>query len=364
MKNAVVGIGRLGLPLLLNFERFSNDEWVGYDINTKYISALNERTFVSYESGVNELLSTTKCSFTSALADILDCSIIFLCVRTDSVITGEYDVQNVFNFIDALDEIHSAKSSSIDWIVVNCNVNPGTSNMLSRRLAKHNIQVCFWPEWVKQGEIIADQTNPPVHVLGFGKHANNKDELINTILKIDQNPKIAPVYEMSYFEAELAKITLNCFLTVKISYANMIGQFADSLGLSGEKILSAVGNDPRIGNLFFKPGAAYGGPCFPRDTKALIAFAKQFGVDLPLVEAAESINKSMMDAQKKTVFLSSHDSNSAYFEFLDFKAGTNIFSGSPNLILAQFLNGLGIRIDLPKELAHQEDMVNDKRASE
>jgi UDPglucose 6-dehydrogenase len=361
MKNAVVGVGRLGLPLLLNFERFSDGEWVGYDINSDYISQLNSKNFSSFEPGVNDLLKTASCSFTDKIDDILDAEIVFLCVRTNSVETGQYDVQNIFDFIERLEKRLVQRTSSIEWLVVNCNVNPGTSMRVLNILEKYGINVCFWPEWVKQGSVVADQMFPAVHVLGFPNGTGDKEKLLNVIAQIDQNVTKAPTCEMSLFEAELTKITLNCFLTVKISYANMIGHLAERLGLNADRILSAVGLDPRIGSLFFKPGAPYGGPCFPRDTKALIAFGELFGVKLPLVEAAEQVNAEMVKSEKIRLFSSSHASNRVFFEHLDFKKGTNIFSGSPNLLLAQFLNELGVEIELACEFKDQENLVYDKR---
>lgn len=364
MANAVVGIGRLGLPLLLNFQKQTGSDWLGYDINANYVALLNNGSFSSHEPHVDSLLNQTNCRFTSDASDLKTCRAIFLCVRTDSEEDGQYDVSNVFDFVKTLTDNLDEGKHAIEWLVINCNVNPGTSDKVQNMLRPFGINVCFWPEWVKQGEIVKDQTNPPVHVLGFGDDTENKDWIIDLILSIDLNSSDTPKHIMSFVEAEVTKITLNCYLTVKISYANMIGRFAEQLGLNGRKILQAVGEDPRIGNLFFKPGDAYGGPCFPRDTKALISFGKKFGHDFPLVEAASTVNEQMMFDAKVEKFREARETRVAKFEHLDFKKGTYIFSGSPNLIYAQFLNDLGVEIELDSEFANQIEIVNDKAASE
>jgi UDPglucose 6-dehydrogenase len=188
--------------------------------------------------------------------------------------------------------------------------------------------------------------------------------LINLISKIDQNELETPKYQMSLIEAELTKVTLNCYLTVKISFANMIGDMADQLGLDPNLILSAVGCDPRIGSRFFQPGSPYGGPCFPRDTKALLSFGSLFGIELPIIKAAEEVNALMMNKKKKELFCLSRQSNEVKFENLDFKKGTYIYSGSPNLIVAQFLEQFGVKITVAPEFMDQMDMLNDNSATD
>jgi UDPglucose 6-dehydrogenase len=96
---------------------------------------------------------------------------------------------------------------------------------------------------------------------------------------------------MPLADAEIAKLALNCYVTMKISYANMIGSLCSSVpGTDVYKILEAVGADSRVGSICLKPATAYGGPCFPRDTRAMIAFADEIGTSAPLVLATQQVN--------------------------------------------------------------------------
>ena len=134
----------------------------------------------------------------------------------------------------------------------------------------------FWPEWVKQGSIVNDQRNPPVQIFGSSRWSERTEDTIALLSSVNCKLEPTPVERMSLMEAEATKLVLNCYLTVKISYANMVGRLFEELGLRGDLILRACGHDPRIGNSFFGAGAPFGGPCFPRDIKAFQAFASLF----------------------------------------------------------------------------------------
>jgi UDPglucose 6-dehydrogenase len=107
--------------------------------------------------------------------------------------------------------------------------------------------------------------------------------------------KSVPTKVMSFQEAELAKILVNCFVTMKISFANFVGQlsYAFPEHVSADKILDAVGEDSRIGKLYLRSGLGFAGPCFPRDNRALTAVSRDFGLDAQLSKAVDSINSSI-----------------------------------------------------------------------
>ena len=115
------------------------------------------------------------------------------------------------------------------------------------------------------------------------------DELERVLKKVCKNDP--PFYRMDLLSAEISKLALNCFLTVKISYANSIGDLALKAGADPSKILEAVGGDSRIGPKNLKYGFGYGGPCFPRDNNALLHYADIIGASTPLNKAADDINK-------------------------------------------------------------------------
>lgn len=358
--NCVAGIGRLGLPLLLNFADRTSSSWIGYDVNETYVSDLSKGVYASTEAGVNDLLSETKASFTSDPEVLKACEHIILCVRTDSVENGEYDVSNVFDFVEVLKEqLGNCEAVGLESLVINCNVNPGTSLLVEEALKDFDVTVIFWPEWVKQGAIVEDQLNPPVQIFGASAWSTSTENTIALLASLNTNPDNTPVERMTLMEAEATKLVLNCYLTVKISYANMVGRLFNDLGLRGEIILRACGHDPRIGNSFFRPGEPFGGPCFPRDIRAFKAFADSFGCELPVIDAAEKVNKLERQLLLKNKFKQAVDKGEANFESLDFKKGTYIFSGSPNLEAAINLDRFGLKVNVEEEYRDQLSQLND-----
>lgn len=288
----ICGVGRLGLPLTLNFSTYSDLKVLGYDINEKYINNLNNKKFNSFEPGVNKLLKKSKNYFTSEIKDILFSENLLICVRTDSKKNGEYDLRYINKFISYLNkEIKNSDfKHKIKSIIINCNVNPGTCESIKDIIIDKNIEVYFWPEWVKQGSILKDQQYPSFAVLGHLKGKKNLNK-VKKIIKASTRKKNLEIITMKALESEITKISLNCFLTVKISYANMVANLCDSIGLNSNLILDTIGKDPRINNNFFRPGFGYGGPCLPRDNKALISFAKKYKSELHLCMAADKVNE-------------------------------------------------------------------------
>ena len=287
----ICGVGRLGLPLALNYSAYSKLSVLGYDINKNYIDLLNKKKFNSFEPGVNHLLKKTNNHFSSKISDILHSENLIICVRTDSKKNGSYDLKYIYKFISNLNKeiINNNFEHSIKSIIINCNVNPGTCKKVEDSIVDKNIEVYFWPEWVKQGSILNDQQFPSFAILGHLKKKNNIKK-VKEIVKKSSRKKNLEIVLMKSLESEIAKISLNCYLTVKISYANMIANLCESIGLNSDLILNTIGKDPRINNHFFKPGYGYGGPCLPRDNKALVSFSKKIGSKLHLCLAADKVN--------------------------------------------------------------------------
>jgi nucleotide sugar dehydrogenase len=152
------------------------------------------------------------------------------------------------------------------------------------------------------------------------------------------------IYKMDRLSAELTKISLNCFLTCKISFANMVGDLANRIGANVENVLAAIGGDSRINNKFFKYGFGWGGPCFPRDTRAFIRLAKNFDMYYNMCEAAQSINKKHLEFQVKQYIESGRKD---YFtDYITYKQGTNILEESQQLEFAKKLANLGISVTI------------------
>ena len=339
-KATVIGIGRLGLCFALTLERGGYNV-VGVDIQEEYIKSINSKTFLSPEPKVNEYLNNSK-NFraTTNLKDAIDFSdIIFVTLRTESLPSGKYDHCQIENFLSKL--INLGKQKEIKDIVICSNVCPGYSNEVHQRIKHLNYSVSFNPEWVAQGTIIDNQDHPDLVVIG----EDNKDsgDKIENIYKniCSNNP---PIHRMDRLSAEITKIGLNCFLTTKITYANMMGEIAIQSGVDPEPILKAIGGDSRINTKYFNYGFGYGGPCFYRDAKAFINYSNKLKIKPSMIIAAEETNKNHLKFQLNEFFKNNSKDKPIIFESVTYKKGVILIEESQQLLFAAEIAKNGYKV--------------------
>lgn len=290
---SVIGIGRLGLCTALVFENGGYNV-VGVDIRESYIKSINNKTFYSDEPHVNDFLHHSQ-NFraTTSLDEALDHSdIIYILVATPTGV-GEKSYDHTY-LSSVLQQINNRRVTN-KHIIIGCTVLPGYIANIGRFLLKDcdNCTLNYNPEFIAQGNIIDGLINPDMVLIG------EENESIGDIIEsiyvriTDNNPKIS---RMTPESAEITKLAVNCFITTKIAFANMIGDIADKThNANAIDILSAVGNDSRIGNKCLRPGYGFGGPCFPRDNRALGNYARTIGVP-PIIP--ESTDKSNIEHAK------------------------------------------------------------------
>lgn len=288
MKVGVIGAGRLGICLALLLEQ-SGYEVIASDIREDYVKGLNERRIVTNEPGVQELLSkaTKLTATTDNFKVIMDCDIIFTLVATPSLPDGSYDVSSVWQVVNDVQNVDFSVSGKT--LVVGCTTNPGDCDDFQKQLEDCGIDVFYNPEFIAQGSIIRDLQRADMVLIG-GKRNEVYDELCELYNKIQvTQPRINI---MSPKAAEIVKLAVNCFLTTKISYANMVGEVLTLSGLEDEidTVLTAIGEDTRVGNKFLKYGYGFGGPCLPRDNRSLGAYAKKLGLEYNLGLTTDNFN--------------------------------------------------------------------------
>lgn len=214
-------------------------------------------------------------------------------VDTPTIGNNNYDTKNVEKVLSTLNS-HKIRDKHI---IIGCTVLPGYIDGKARSFLPdcHNVSLSYNPEFVKQGSIMHDLRNADMIIIGEGckKVGDFLEELYVNVCGNKQ-----AIRRMSPSSAEICKLAINCFITMKISYSNMIGDIAD-LTPNADKydILSAVGYDGRIGSKCLLPGYAYGGPCFPRDNRALAYYANLIGINPLLPEATDEINKLHTEKQ-------------------------------------------------------------------
>jgi UDPglucose 6-dehydrogenase len=349
---SILGVGKLGLCLALNLER-KGFNIIGVDISTDYIKKLNEKTFISSEKYVTEYLKeSNNIEFTTDLKRGLDNDVFFVVVSTPSTKDWKYDHSQIETIANQLIEL--GKQDKRKDLIINCTTFPGYCKTLQEKLAEYNYHVSYNPEFIAQGTIIKDQVNPDNVLIGESdKYAG---DLIESIYKkmCESNPIIN---RMTPTEAELAKLSVNCFLTTKISYANMIGDIAERMNCDPNVILSSVGTDSRIGSKYIKPGFGFGGPCFPRDNRALAKCGEEVGVDAIISRATDEMNEKHLEYQIEQFVKNNPDKNKIVeIPYITYKSDSIIIEESQQLKFAIKLKEIGYKIkvlDSRKEVTEQ-----------
>jgi len=339
-KACVIGIGRLGLCFSLTLEKGGYNV-IGLDISQDYVDSINNKTFISHEPGVNQLLAVAK-NFraTTSLEECIKHSdIFFVTVASFSEEDGRYDVSQVNSVVDNLINIGIQKNKK--HLVICTNVNPGFSDGVYHRLKDYNWDVSFNPETIAQGTILKNQSEPDCVYVGSDN--DSLAEEISDVYKIicTNNPSI---HIMDRLSAELTKVSLNCFLTCKISFANMVGDLAREIGANPDKVLRAIGSDSRINNKFFRYGFGWGGPCFPRDTRAFSRLAENNNMPHDMCVASNDINNKHLDYQvNKYLDLGIKE---YYTDSVTYKKGTIILEESQQLEFAKRLAMHGVKVTI------------------
>ena len=330
MKIGVIGAGRLGLTFALLCEKAGYDVLVS-DKREDYVQNLNQGVCVTNEPMIQKMLFEVYdfSATTDNIEIIRECDVIFTFVATPSTVDGNYDTSKVF---EVANDFFTASQLEIPVydkkFIIGCTTNPGDVEQIQDKLRMFNIQVAYNPEFIAQGEIVKGLEQSDIVLIG-----TEYPELGNMLVKIYEKIQTTPVnaHIMSSKAAEVTKIGINCFLTTKISYANMMGDILMKAGLNAEidTVLSAIGGDTRVGKKYMKYGFGFGGPCLPRDNRALGYYAKNLGMELNLPLTVDDFNKEHA-AFLKDHYISLNPNKETPFvmNYITYKRGTDILEES------------------------------------
>ena len=342
MKNiSVIGVGRLGLCFALTLEEAGYDV-VGVDISYDYVNSLNNKTFSSSEYGLTDKLNeSVNFSATTSIEKAIEHSdVLFVVVATPSLPDGRYDHRQIDNIIEELESLGRCETEK--EFVVCCTTMPGYCDSIKTRLKKINYTVSYNPEFIAQGTILRDQKNPDIVLIGEG--SKKSGDIIEEIY--NNHTDNSPVYcRMSPTEAEITKISLNCFCTTKIAFANMIGDIVLKSGGNPDVVLNAIGSDSRVGSNYLKYGYGYGGPCFPRDNRALSLYASDISCPSEISLATDKSNSLHVIEQVNNFVKNNPDVEQEYvFDTVTYKKGTDIIEESQKLKFLSLLAQIGYDI--------------------
>ena len=285
-----IGHGYVGLVTAAVFADLGNTVWVVGRTPEK-IENLKKGITPFYEPGLSELVKRNvnagRLKFTLNYKEaIVPSEIIFICVGTPPKQNGEADLTQVFTAAESI-----AKSLvGYKVVVTKSTVPPGTNKKVSEIIAKHKPEgssyaIASVPEFLREGSAIDDTMHPDRVVIGTT--SDRATELLLELHKTINGKTVLCNLET----AELIKYASNSLLSTKISFANATALLSEKVGADAERVLEAVGLDKRLGRSFLYAGVGYGGSCFPKDVKALIAIAGEYGYDFTLLKAVDEINR-------------------------------------------------------------------------
>lgn len=331
-KIGVIGVGRLGLCLALNLEK-AGFEVIGVDLDLEKIALINDKRSGNIEPQVDELLAEARHFHVSDnFQSLVNCEQLFVCVATPSLPNGTFDHTFIHEACNELMKLEST-FTRVDLIITST-VMPGFCDELQMRLNNSPFMVSYNPEFIAQGSIIRDQQLPDQLLIGEADHFAGEliEQLRRKIIK-----KECTINRLSRVEAEISKLAVNCFLTTKIAFANSIGDLTLKLGGSESKVLNAIGSDRRIGRKFLRYGFGFGGPCLPRDNRALEKSAEAHDLKLPISTATDESNQLHLDFMVELWKSKYSKEEVIVFEQLSYKLDSDILEESQQLELAVLL---------------------------
>jgi len=357
-KIGVVGIGRLGLCFALNLERVGFDVY-GVDLNAEYVEKIRSKTLSSNEPHVESFLCDSEHLYVSTeLKSVIDPEIhlIFICVPTPSKTDGTFD----HSYIDRVcEEILSFDQPEKEThLIINSTTMPGYCETLHEKMSAHGYSVSYNPEFIAQGSIIEDQQFPDQVLIGEANEQVGYEIEVIYRTFVQNEPRFS---RMSRTEAEITKLAVNCFLTTKIAFANSIGDLTIQLGGNQDNVLGAIGADERIGPNFLRYGFGYGGPCLPRDNRAMERAAKQVDLELPISAATDKSNALHRAFQREAFEANYSKDEQIIFTGLTYKPNSDIIEESQRLQLAVDLakNGYDVLLKDRVEVIDQIRSVYD-----
>ena len=351
MNITIFGVGKLGLCFGLNLERKGFDV-LGVDISEDYVELINSKSFNSSEDQVNNILSNSQNfkATTNTLEGLQHSDILFALVATPSLQNGKYDHTQLERLVEELKSY--GRQQETKELVIGCTVMPEFCDELQSDLEGYNYNVSYNPEFIAQGTVIRDQLYPDIVLIGSRSYesANKIKEVYERLVEN------TPVYSiMSPVSAEICKIALNCFITTKIAFTNMIGDLAVKVGAEPQTILDAIGADQRVGSKCTRYGFGYGGPCFPRDNRALGVYAKEQDCSIHISDATDRCNNEHLQ-----FMIDSFEGSKITLEGVTYKPESTMIEESQQLAFAVGLakNGVDVTIIDKPEVIEQVKKIH------
>lgn len=355
MRLSVVGLGKLGACVAAVFAA-KGFKVIGIDVNKNVVKGINDGCALFFEPKLSQYLHRAKknllatCDYNRA---ITDSDVTFLVVPTPSLQSGHFSDKYLQEVLRKLSSILRESNKKNHLFVVMSTVSPGTISekliplvgKYSGRKLNDGFSICYNPSFIALGNVIDNFLKPDMILIGEdNKTVGNYLETIYK--KICGNHSY--VARMSITSAEITKISLNSYITMKISFANTLANICEKIPeVDIDQITKALGVDRRIAPYYLKGGLSFGGPCFPRDNRAFVAFAKRWGIEAELALATDRVNRFQIENIMKLIYANCPRQKSIKIAILGtaYKMNTPVIDDSPALeIIERLLKSKNIKI--------------------
>ncbi len=369
MKTLIVGTGYVGLVTGTCFAETGIDV-VCVDINKEKIDKLNQGIIPIFEPGLESMvkrnIEKNRLVFSTNIRDHLkDIETVFIAVGTPPGEDGSADLSHVITVAREIGKYMEnylvVVTKSTVPIGTSKKVNDAIQEELDQRGAKIDFDVASNPEFLKEGAAVEDFLKPDRIILG------TESETARKILNRLYHPFLLnghPIVYMDIRSAELTKYAANCMLATKISFMNDLANLCELVGADINSVRKGIGSDPRIGNKFIYAGIGFGGSCFPKDVKALIKTAEEYGYSLDVIKSVENVNSRQKEVLYKKIL--SHfkgDLRDKVFGIwgLSFKPNTDDIREAPSLkIIEQLISaGAAVKAYDPVAMPETRKIVGD-----
>jgi UDPglucose 6-dehydrogenase len=355
---SVVGLGKLGAPLLAVLARQGFAVY-GVDLNPQTVARIESGIAPVAEPKLQELLTTHRARIRATSdwsAAIGNSDVTYLLVPTPSGADGGFKNDYLLAAIDEVGAVLRGKAG-YHLVVVSSTVMPGSVGgpirqrleAASRKRVGCDLGLCYNPEFVTLGNVVEGLLRPDFVLIG------ESDAQAGAMLERLSGQIVGdgvPIARMNVVNAELTKIAVNTYVTMKISFANMLAEVCDNLaGADADVVTAALGRDSRIGGKYLRGATGYGGPCFPRDTVAFATMARQAGTEANLAAATHAINERQL--QRIVAIVAKHTQPGARVAVLGlaYKPDTPVTDHAQGIMLAAALSAMGRRVIVHDPLA-------------
>ena len=350
MKICIIGTGYVGLVSGACFADLGNSVWC-VDNNKEKIDLLNSNQIPFFEPGLEELVSknfsSSRLKFTTNLKlAVRNSDIIFICVGTPTLKKSRSaDLRHVFKVATEVSKYINRFKIIVTKSTVPVTTGDKIEKLISNKKRKKLFEVVSNPEFLREGEAIRDFRFPDRIIVGSNNKKVTKtlESLYDPLIK-----KGAKFFSTNRRGAELIKYASNAFLATKISYINELANLCEKTGVNIEDVSLGIGLDKRIGSRFLRAGPAFGGSCFPKDTKAITVTGDLFKTDLSIIKSVIKSNEKrriLLSKRVKKILSNKIKNKKIAFLGVTFKPNTDDMRQSSSLVMIPFLLKKGAKIN-------------------